>query len=303
MNPTISVIVTDPDGDKMNVSFYNASDDSLIGTDFDVSNGSVAKIIWYNLQYNTTYSWYAIADDGEYTNQSDTWNFTTTINHPPNEPTNPSPGNNSDDISINTNISVFVGDPDNDIMDVYFYDADDNILINVAEKVSNGTKAEVTWPDLEYNKTYSWYAVANDSIFENRSDTWTFTTEKDPYNPPTIELIKPLKYDEYKWWCYFRNKRIFRHPTIFIIGYIDLEVRATDTETGIERVEFYIDNLLKINVTEADENGIYRWTWNERIFFGHIIKVVAVDKYDGNRAEYSITVFIINFRFLSRWIT
>jgi hypothetical protein len=303
MNPTISVIVTDPDGDKMNVSFYNASDDSLIDIDFNVSNASKAEIIWYNLQYNTTYSWYAIADDGEDTNQSDIWNFTTTINHLPNKPTNPSPGNNSNDISINTNLSVFVSDPDNDIMDVYFYDAFNNSLIQVAQNVLNGTRAEVLWPGLQYNTTYRWFAVAKDPIFENRSDTWTFTTEKDPHNPPTIELIKPLKHSENKWWCYFRNKRIFRHSTLFIIGYIDIEVKATDEETGIERVEFYIDNQPKANVTEADENGIFRWTWNERIFLGHIIKIVAVDIDDGNRAECLITVFIINFRFLSWWIT
>ncbi|MCK5113067.1 MAG: hypothetical protein KAQ84_05935, partial [Thermoplasmatales archaeon] len=57
--------------------FYNASDDSLIGTDINVPNGSRAEVQWSNLQYNTAYNWYAVADDGEYNNQSDTWNFNT----------------------------------------------------------------------------------------------------------------------------------------------------------------------------------------------------------------------------------
>jgi len=106
---------------------------------------------------------------------------------PPFEPTNPLPENNSENISINPTISVLVTDPDNDTMDVYFYNASDNSPIDVAENVSNSSRAEVIWPDLEYNTTYSWYAVANDSIFENRSDTWTFTTilQNDPPNKPS----------------------------------------------------------------------------------------------------------------------
>ncbi|MCK5261794.1 MAG: hypothetical protein KAJ44_06410, partial [Thermoplasmatales archaeon] len=49
INPTISVLVTDPDDDTMNVSFYNASDDSLIGTDINVPNESRAEVQWSNL--------------------------------------------------------------------------------------------------------------------------------------------------------------------------------------------------------------------------------------------------------------
>jgi len=116
---------------------------------------------------------------------------------------------------------------------------------------------------------------------------------------PTVELIKPLKHGEKKWGCYFRNRRICNCPIVFIIGFIDLEVKANDSE-GIEKVEFYVDNHLKASVNEKDENGVYSWIWNERIFFGHIIKVVAFDT-DGNTAEYSVIVFIINFRFLSWW--
>ncbi|MCD6478025.1 MAG: PKD domain-containing protein, partial [Candidatus Aenigmarchaeota archaeon] len=57
-SPTLSVSVSDPDGDSMDVSFYDASDDSLIGTDSGVSSGSTASITWSDLSEGTTYSWY-----------------------------------------------------------------------------------------------------------------------------------------------------------------------------------------------------------------------------------------------------
>ncbi|MEF8874574.1 MAG: S8 family serine peptidase [Candidatus Thermoplasmatota archaeon] len=77
LDPSLSVDVSDPDGDSMDVSFYNASDDSLIGTDLGVASGSTASVTWSGLATNTAYSWYAEATDGSLTNTSSTWSFTT----------------------------------------------------------------------------------------------------------------------------------------------------------------------------------------------------------------------------------
>jgi outer membrane protein assembly factor BamB len=95
-NPTLSVDVSDPDGNTMDVSFYNASDNSLIGIDHDIASGNKATYPWSSLNPLTTYMWYTIADDGEYTNQSDTWSFTTGSagdNEPPNTPKIMGPAN------------------------------------------------------------------------------------------------------------------------------------------------------------------------------------------------------------------
>ena len=293
INPTMSVFVTDPDNDTMNVSFYNASDDSRIGVVFNVSNGSRAEVIWPGLQHNTTYEWYAIANDSVFENRSDTWTFTTTQNRPPNQPFNPDPYSGETGVDINADLSWNCSDPDDDPLtyDVYFGTA--SPPPQVASNHSENTYDPGT---MKYNTMYYWKIVAWDDYgASNASEEWNFTTN----GLPTIRLIKPLKYGEKKWGFYFRNRRICNCPIVFIIGYIDLEVEAKDNE-GIEKVEFYVDNHLKASVNETDQNGIYRWTWNERIFFGHIIKVVAVDT-DGNLAKYSIIVFIINFRFLSWW--
>jgi len=73
---TLSVHVSDPDGDSMDVSFYK-SDGTLIGTDTNVASGGTASVTWSGLSQGTTYFWYTIASDGQATNQSDTWTFTT----------------------------------------------------------------------------------------------------------------------------------------------------------------------------------------------------------------------------------
>jgi len=73
----LRVDVSDLDGDVMTVRFYDASDDSLIGTDMEVINGTSASITWSGLSYGTIYSWYVIVDDGKNTTQSITWTFET----------------------------------------------------------------------------------------------------------------------------------------------------------------------------------------------------------------------------------
>ncbi len=78
-NPTLSVVVYDEDGDTMNVSFYNASNDALIGYVNGISSGSIASIVWHNLAYNTTYYWYVIVNDSYGENKSDVWHFKTII--------------------------------------------------------------------------------------------------------------------------------------------------------------------------------------------------------------------------------
>ncbi|HIH28787.1 MAG TPA: hypothetical protein HA260_03180, partial [Thermoplasmata archaeon] len=97
VNLMISVFVSDADQDVMDVSFYDASIQQLIGVDENVPSSTRASISWNGLENNTMYQWYAIANDGSATNQSDTWEFTTGngTNQPPWSPiiTGPTTGN------------------------------------------------------------------------------------------------------------------------------------------------------------------------------------------------------------------
>lgn len=79
-SPTLEVDVSDPDGDSMNVTFYDGSD-NLIDYQEGVGDGSTTSVEWGNLDPGTNYDWYVEVDDGILTNTSNTFGFTT--NHLP----------------------------------------------------------------------------------------------------------------------------------------------------------------------------------------------------------------------------
>ena len=178
--PPLGVLVTDPNGDYMDVYFYNASDDSLIWTAFGIQSGNIAVAPWFGLSNYTTYFWYAVADDGINQTSSEVWNFTTGLNHRPIAPSSPSPLNGATGVSHNPTLSVEVSDPDGDYMDVYFYDASDDSLIDAVFDVQDGETAEVIWYGLSFETTYSWYAIAYDGMNIAISSTWSFTTKEPP---------------------------------------------------------------------------------------------------------------------------
>ena len=181
LTPTLSVLVIDSDGESLDVYFYNASDGSLIGSDLGVANTTRGSTVWAGLTYSMVYSWYAVADDGEDTTQSATWSFTTMDepNNCPDVPSNPDPFNDATDVNLSPTLSVLVTDPDGHAMDVYFYNASDDVLIGSDLGVTNATMASVVWPDLTYNTVYSWYATADDQECQTESSTWTFTTKSE----------------------------------------------------------------------------------------------------------------------------
>jgi len=119
VNPELSVFVFDSEGDVMDVSFYNAETHQLIASDTDVQSSTRASVTWNGLQNVTLYRWYAIADDGEGTNQSEVWEFTTGsgVNHAPETPS--IDGNKIGTIGNTYEYTLVTTDPDSD--DVWYY--------------------------------------------------------------------------------------------------------------------------------------------------------------------------------------
>ena len=86
---TLSVKVTDPDGDLMDVYFYRLSNetmiDSLLGIDYYVFSGDTASCS-FNLPFDTNLMWNTTVKDSKLENQSDIWFFTTRRRPASNEP-------------------------------------------------------------------------------------------------------------------------------------------------------------------------------------------------------------------------
>jgi microcystin-dependent protein len=188
-NPLLSVDVDDLEGDDLNVSFYDASDDSLIG-EYSIFGGTgTASATWSGLSSGTSYSWYVTADDGLGVNQSDTWSFTT--NYVPNVPTNPTPNNLATGISSNPTLSVDVFDNDGDDLTVSFYNASDDSLIDDDVVIGGSGTASVTWSNLPSDIICTWYVIADDGLNTTQSSTWSFSTAEEleiPEIPPFIPL-------------------------------------------------------------------------------------------------------------------
>ncbi|MFW6176169.1 MAG: hypothetical protein ACOC40_00570 [Thermoplasmatota archaeon] len=96
-------------------------------------------------------------------------------NQPPNEPTDPSPKNNSYGLGTSVELSVYVSDPDGDVMDVTFINATDDTQIGSPPKDYNGTYF-INWENLSHNYRYYWYVVVSDGSNTVTSQTWTFST-------------------------------------------------------------------------------------------------------------------------------
>ncbi|MGC9308495.1 MAG: Ig-like domain-containing protein, partial [Thermoplasmatota archaeon] len=172
------------------------------------------------------------------------------------------------------------GDPEGETVLYTVYLGSDGVLERIADNITTTT---VTVQKLQPYTRYSWYVVATDvGGMQTQGDTWQFTT---------MDVVAPMvsiEAPEHQR-LYVRNKS-YLFPRTTVIGKITVEVTAEDADSGVERVDFYVDGELMATDTEAP----YQWWWNEdTILDTHEIRVVAVDR-DGNAAESSLSVLVLN---------
>ena len=98
---------------------------------------------------------------------------------PPNKPSDPYPEDDAENIGLKITLNVVVHDPEGDFMTVYFYSAADDDLYGVHYPVLSGGTASCSF-NLNFDTTFAWYTIVNDSKLENRSDIWFFTTKQRP---------------------------------------------------------------------------------------------------------------------------
>lgn len=123
--------------------------------------------------------------------------------------------------------------------------------------------------------------TAYDTAGQEGSDSITVYYD---ITPPTVETIKPKK-----GYLYIADREIMLTPITLVVGKITIEAEAFDNESGIDKVEFYVDDELK----NTDHEAPYEWLWDETIFFRHTIKAVAYNNF-GNTASDEQVVWIFN---------
>jgi hypothetical protein len=106
----------------------------------------------------------------------------------------------------------------------------------------------------------------------------------------SVDIAKPLKA------LYIKNQLIMPWTSTRIIGPIDIEATSTDFFYGpgggqwqVQKVEFYIDGVLKTNVTSEP----YLYNWSARTLGKHTIKVVAYGFHNDTASkEIEVTKFL-----------
>jgi hypothetical protein len=247
------------------------------------SNQSATTYDPGTLAYTTTYYWKIVAwDNHGLSTPGALWHFTTKAepNNPPYTPDDPTPADGAANVSIDTALSWTGGDPD--AGDTVTYDVYFGITSPPPKLASNisGTSYQPT--TLEQNTTYYWKIVAWDSHGASTTGAmWLFTTETlGDVTPPHLTIVKPEKA------IYFLNTKILPFIATIVFFAVDVEVSATDNESGVAKVEFYVDDVLKTTDTTAP----YSWTWSERGFLFYTLTVKAYDN-AGHKASIDLNVW------------
>jgi PKD repeat protein len=126
---------------------------------------------------------------------------------------------------------------------------------------------------------------ANFSVVDNAgaeaSDTATVTIIKVDTTPPYGTITRPLAKS-----LYLGNRKVLPFPITLLIGSINVTVDASDNDSGVNSVKFYLNGVLK----STDTTPPYNWVWSERAFGRYTIFVEAFDV-AGNSATDERTVW------------
>ncbi len=160
------------------------------------------------------------------------------------------------------------------------YDVDGSI-VKYAWDFGDGNVSSEMKPVHAFADEYTKYNVTL-TVTDNNGKSasiYKFVTTNDT-TLPVVKIEKPERA------FYIGNKKIRRLflRMALIIGSITVDVNASDSGCGIERVEFYVNNVLKANDTTAPYT--FNWTKDRlfRLVHTQVLKVVAYDKY-GNSAS------------------
>jgi len=135
--------------------------------------------------------------------------------------------------------------------------------------------------DVEGNYTVT-LTVTDQANNTGEDETWAIIALEGDTTPPHIEINQPINA------LYLMNKQLIPFPTAVVIGNIDIIFSAADDESGLDYVDFYINDDLKETFSSNTES----WPWNEKtpMQFKHTLTFEAFDN-AGNNATAEIVVY------------
>jgi hypothetical protein len=93
-----------------------------------------------------------------------------------------------------------------------------------------------------------------------------FITYGNEFVNPGIFISKPIEN-----YLYFSGNEIIPLPFTLIIGDIEVEAQINGISEEIEKVEFYLDNILQ----ETDYEEPFLWNWDNPVFLKHSLYAIA----------------------------
>ncbi len=283
-NVNVSIVLGwtggDPDGDEVTYDVYFGVTTPPLKIS---SNQSIPSCDPGMLEYETIYYWRIVSwDNHGLSTIGSIWQFTTKTepNNPPYIPDGPSPADGATSVDVDTLLNWSGGDPDEG--DTVTYDIYLGTSSPPPKLVGNHTSTSYQPSTLQENTTYYWNIIARDNHGSSTSGPiWSFTTEVlGDITPPVVEITKPVNA------IYIKNDKVFPFFTALVFFAIDVQVAASDNESGVARVEFYVDDASKGNDTIAP----YSWAWSEKSLFVYTLKVVVYDN-AGHHTEKEMTVW------------
>lgn len=276
LNAELTVRVIDPENDTIDVFYYNEFNDEPIGYQKDVVSGNESSIIWDNLSYSTTYSWYVVANDSNYHNTSETWRFTTK-NRPSEEP----PSVSFSPVAVAT-VDKNVGVPG----EVFTFDAsesyalDDGIIVKYTWNFDDGTITSTDNTTITHMftlvETYHVMLMVEDDKGETGSLNEPLTIEiVQASNPPENLIVTP----ETTW--------AHKNTTV------TFTMNATDPDVN-DTLRFEIDwDDGNTFVSEYVESGELFKTSHQWDTFGvYTVTVIAFDEHNASTAPVTTLMYV-----------
>lgn len=259
----MEVMVSDPDGDSMNVEFLNnisnASESGRI--DYDVSDGGQASVNM-DLQRGETYKWWVKVYDNWDTTKSGSWTFY--VNELP-QLTNVQPFDGAVHTDDEVILNATANDREQSSVTAYFYDDDDNFLGKDSGQDGDKLSSD-SWDALALGNSYSWKLNVSDGYENATYQTFSFITS----STEEYRVEQRVNIDYSSLITSPESTRVFsievenkvstpKDMRTYLEG-----VNAEFNENGQSSIDYELDSyetrqfLVTLRPETSDENGILR---------------------------------------------